>query len=274
MAERVGKEVEKFAERVDHWHVHGNESKKAKYQTTVKLVGKFQDVAESHVKELKRTTEAENKGSLSKTVRRKIQSMADASDNAGQSVFGQSSQSVIPSIESSAVPDSASVRELREWQAELATWKLLKLVIEHYNPEPGTDVAAEKQTRLEQVGGNARYCKNSEIWDRFLLEDDQAKEKALVLRWLEQTARDSDSDVKAIITGLEEHSGKGAHTWTSGWLETKTKIKQAKRMDDTDQPLKPINSNLKTSDRTANLVTQLDPDAPSRQKRALERSDE
>jgi nuclear pore complex protein Nup107 len=274
MAERVGKEVEKFAERVDHWHVHGNESKKAKYQTTVKLVGKFQDVAESHVKELKRTTEAENKGSLSKTVRRQIQTMADASDNAGQSLFGQSSQSVIPSIESSAAPVSANVRELREWQAELATWKLLKLVIEHYNPEPGTDTAAEKQAQLEEVGGKARYCKNSEVWDRFLLEDDQAKEKALVLRWLEQTARDSDSDVKAIITGLEEHSGKGAHTWTSGWLETKTKIKQAKRMDDTDQPLKPINSNLKTSDRTANLVTQLDPDAPSRQKRALERSDE
>ncbi|KAI4623811.1 hypothetical protein J4E80_003623 [Alternaria sp. BMP 0032] len=274
MAERVGKEVEKFAERVDHWHVHGNESKKAKYQTTVKLVGKFQDVAESHVKELKRTTEAENKGSLSKTVRRQIQTMADASDNPGQSLFGQSSQSVISSIEPNAASVSANVRELREWQAELATWKLLKLVIEHYNPEPGTDSAAEKQAQLEEAGGTARYCKNSEIWDRFLLEDDQAKEKALVLRWLEQTARDSDSDVKAIITGLEEHSGKGAHTWTSGWLETKTKIKQAKRMDDIDQPLKPINSNLKTSDRTANLVTQLDPDAPSRQKRALERSDE
>ncbi|KAI4622908.1 uncharacterized protein J4E87_006001 [Alternaria ethzedia] len=274
MAERVGKEVEKFAERVDHWHVHGNESKKAKYQTTVKLVGKFQDVAESHVKELKRTTEAENKGSLSKTVRRQIQTMADASDNPGQSLFGQSSQSVISSIEPNAASVSANVRELREWQAELATWKLLKLVIEHYNPEPGTDSAAEKQAQLEEAGGSARYCKNSEIWDRFLLEDDQAKEKALVLRWLEQTARDSDSDVKAIITGLEEHSGKGAHTWTSGWLETKTKIKQAKRMDDIDQPLKPINSNLKTSDRTANLVTQLDPDAPSRQKRALERSDE
>ncbi|KAI4690057.1 uncharacterized protein J4E84_004238 [Alternaria hordeiaustralica] len=274
MAERVGKEVEKFAERVDHWHVHGNESKKAKYQTTVKLVGKFQDVAESHVKELKRTTEAENKGSLSKTVRRQIQTMADASDNPSQSLFGQSSQSVISSIEPNAASVSPNVRELREWQAELATWKLLKLVIEHYNPEPGTDSAAEKQAQLEEVGGTGRYCKNSEIWDRFLLDDDQAKEKALVLRWLEQTARDSDSDVKAIITGLEEHSGKGAHTWTSGWLETKTKIKQAKRMDDIDQPLKPINSNLKTSDRTANLVTQLDPDAPSRQKRALERSDE
>ena len=76
MADRVGKEVEKFAERVDHWHVHGNESKKAKYQTTVKLVGKFQDVAESHVKELKRTTEAENNGSLSKVAYLTAASMA------------------------------------------------------------------------------------------------------------------------------------------------------------------------------------------------------
>ncbi|RMZ72588.1 nuclear pore complex [Pyrenophora seminiperda CCB06] len=274
MADRVGKEVEKFAERVDHWHTHGNESKKAKYQSTVKLVGKFQDVAEMHIKELKRTAEAENSGTLNKSVRRQIQNMADASDNAGQSVFGQSSQSVVPSFEPSTAHVSANVRELRQWQAELATWKLLKLVIEHYHPEPGTDVAAEKAARLEAMGEHALYRNNSELWDRFLLEDDQAKEKALVLRWLEQTARDSGSDVKAIITGLEEHSGKGAHTWTSGWLETKSKIKQAKRMEGTDQPLKPIDSNIKTTDRTANLVTQLDPDAPSRQKRALEKSDE
>ncbi|KNG47127.1 nuclear pore complex protein nup107 [Stemphylium lycopersici] len=274
MADRVGKEVEKFAERVDHWHTHGNESNKAKYHTTVKLVGKFQDVAESHVKDLKRTTEAENKGTLSKTVRRQIQTMADASENAGQSLFGQSSHSVIPSMDSSVAPVSANVQELREWQAELATWKLLKLVIEHYHPDPDTDVAAVKKAHLDRAGGTGRYCKNSEIWDRFILEDDQAKEKALILRWLEQTARDSESDVKAIITGLEEHSGKGAHTWTSGWLETKTKIKQAKRMEGAEQPLKPINANIKTSDKTANLVTQLDPDAPSRQKRALEKNDE
>ena len=273
MADRVGKEVEKFAERVDHWHTHGNESKKAKYQTTIKLVGKFQDVAESQVKELKRTTEAENKGSLSKTVRRQIQSMADASDNA-QSLFNQSSQSIVSSIENNTTPVSANVKELREWQAELATWKLLRLVIEHYHPDPDTDVAAEKTARLQNVGGTARYCKNSEIWDRFILEDDQAKEKALVLRWLEQTARDSESDVKAIIAGLEEHSGKGAHTWTSGWLETKAKIKQAKRMEGAEQPLKPTSVNIQTSDKTANLVTQLDPDAPSRQKRALEKNDE
>ncbi|KAH7082827.1 hypothetical protein BKA63DRAFT_549338 [Paraphoma chrysanthemicola] len=46
MAERVGKEVEKFAERLDPWHTHGNEAERAKYQTTVKMIGKFRDVAE------------------------------------------------------------------------------------------------------------------------------------------------------------------------------------------------------------------------------------
>jgi nuclear pore complex protein Nup107 len=274
MADRVGKEVEMFAERVDHWHTHGNESEKAKYQTTVKLVGKFKHVAEGQVKELRRANDAENKGSLNKSTRRKIQKMADASDNHNQSLFGQSSQSVIPSLEPSGAPESAKVRELREWQAELATWELLGRIIEHYHPGPGTDVAAEKNARLDKVGGTTRYCKNSEIWDRFLLEDDQAKEKALVLRWLEETARNSESDVDAIVKGLEDHSGRGAHTWTNGWLETKAKIKQVKRMEGTSQPLNPVSANIRSTDKTATIVTQLDPDAPSRQKRTLEKNDE
>jgi nuclear pore complex protein Nup107 len=274
MADRVGKEVEKFAERVDHWHTHGNESDRAKYQTTVKLVGKFKDVAEGQVKELRKANDAENKGSLSKSTQRKIQKMADASESHNQSLFGQSSQSIFPSIESSSAPESANIRELREWQAELATWKLLERIIEHYHPGPGADVDAEKQARLDKVGGTARYCKNSEIWDRFLLEDDQAKEKAIVLRWLEETARNSESDVDAIVKGLEEHSGRGAHTWTSGWLETKAKIKHVKRMEGTSQPLNPNNANIQSTDKTATIVTQLDPDAPSRQKRTLEKNDE
>jgi nuclear pore complex protein Nup107 len=274
MAERVGVEVEKFAERVDHWHTHGNESGKAKYQTTVKLVEKFKHYAEGQVKGLRSANDEENKGSLSKSTQRKIQHMADAPDNPSQSLFGHSSQSLIPSIEPSGAPETAHVRDLQAWQAELATWKLLERVIEHYHPGPGTDVAAEKRTRLAKVGGTARYCKNSEIWDRFLLVDDQAREKAIVLRWLEDTARNSESDVDAIVKGLEEHSGRGAHTWTSGWQETKAKIKHVKRMEGTNQPLKPINANIKSTDKTATIVTQLDPDAPSRQKRALEKNDE
>lgn len=274
MADRVGKEVEKFAERVDHWHTHGNDTRKTKYQTTVKMVGKFRDYAELNVKELKKVNDAENTGDLTKSIRRRIQNMAEASDNDSQGGLGQSFQSDVPFLDSGVASESRNLKELRQWQAELATWDLLRLIIGHYHPEPGTDVKADKQKHLAKVGGTARYCKNSEIWDRFLLEDDQAKEKALVLRWLEQTAQSSESDIQSITSELESASGKGTHTWTSGWLDTKSKIKQAKRLEGTDQPLKPDITNLKSTDRTANLVTQLDPDASARQKRALEKSDE
>lgn len=270
MADRVGKEVEKFAERVDHWHTHGNETRKAKHQTTVKMVGKFRDLAESHVKELKNANDAANKGDLNKSVRRRIQNMAETSENGGQSFFGQSNNS---SSEASR-HDSENIRDLREWQAELATWELLRIVIDHYNPEPGTDKVGEKKTMLAAVEETARYSKNGEIWDRFLLEDDQAKEKALILRWLEQTARNSESDIQSITTELGKASGKDVNQWNSGWLDTRSKIKQVKRMEGSDRPLDPSTTNLKTADRTANLVTQLDPDAPARQKRTLEKPDE
>ncbi|KAJ4983033.1 nuclear pore complex protein nup107 [Stagonosporopsis vannaccii] len=266
MADRVGKEVEKFAERVDHWHTHGKESATSKHQATVNMVGHFKDVAESQMKDLKRVSGAENQGALNKSTRRRVQNM-------GEESFGKSFQPAISTIESTPL-DSTSVQELRQWQAEVATWDLLRILIDHYHPEPGKNMETEKRTQLERVGGDKRYSPNSEIWDRFLLEDDQAKEKDLILRWLEQTARDSESDIDSITAVLEEKSGKGANTWTSGWLDTKSKIKQAKRMEGSDRPLKPESSILKTADRSQQLVTQLDPDAPSRQKRVLEKSDE
>lgn len=266
MADRVGKEVEKFAERVDHWHTHGKENVTTKHRATVNMVEHFQDLAESQVNELKRTSGAENQGALNKSTRRRVQSMGEGS-------FGQSFQSAALTTEPTPL-DSTSVHELRQWQAELATWDLLRLLIDHYHPEPGKDIEAEKRAQLENVGGNKRYSPNSEVWDRFLLEDDQAKEKDLVLRWLEQTAQDSESDIDSITAVLEEKSGKGANTWTSGWLDTKSKIKQNKRMQNLDGPLQPQSSILKTADRSQQLVTQLDPDAPSRQKRSLEKSDE
>lgn len=273
MADRVGKEVEKFAERVDHWHTHGNESAKAKHQTTVKMVGKFRDFAETQVKELKRVNDADHRGELTKSARRRVRNLAENPENTTFGSFGQSSQSIIPSIESDAGQQPDNIKELREWQAELATWELLQIVIRHYHQEPGTDAAALKAARLQKAGGTSRFCNNTEIWDRFLMEDDQAKEKALVLRWLQQTAQNSESEIGALTQELEQASGKDVHIWTNGWQHTKSKIKQAKRLEGTDQPLK-ADLPLKSDDRTANLVTQLDPDVVARQNRALDKSDD
>ncbi|KAF2873324.1 nuclear pore complex protein-like protein Nup107 [Massariosphaeria phaeospora] len=273
MADRVGKEVEKFAERVDRWHTHAHGDAKAKYQDTVKMVGSFRDIAESTVKELKRRHDLDDRGELDQSVRRRIHGMADAPNAPNASLLGRSFQSVIPSIEPSSAPDSSRVHELRQWQAELATWELAQVLIDNFLPEPGTDVAAEKRARLTEVGGALRYSPNIEIWDRFLLEDDPAKEKEVVLRWLEQTARNSESDIESITQQLESESGIDTNMWTSGWLETRMRLKHAKRLQGEEGVLSPDTTNLMSKADTQPLVTQLDPDAPSRQRRVLEKGD-
>jgi nuclear pore complex protein Nup107 len=270
MADRVGKEVEKFAERVDHWHTHGNENTATKYHTTVKLVDKFRDLAESTVRDLKKKSSMDNQGELDKSVRRRIKGIAN---DEGQRLFAESTRSILPSIEPSATPDSSSVRELRHWQAELATWELMRVIIEHHHPEPGTDVAAKKAARLADVGGTSRYSPKNEVWDRFVLEDDAAREKKIILKWLQQTAKNTESDIDSIIDQWGSVSGKDTNTWTSGWLDTKAKIKQAKRMQGAERPLDEEHT-IHSQSSVAPLVTRLDPDAPLRQKRALEKSDD
>jgi nuclear pore complex protein Nup107 len=274
IAEKVKSDVEKFAIELDTWHTQGKQSAQSKHQATVDLVGTFKSNAERKVKELKRAHATENKVELDRSLRKRVRDMADAPDANAQNTLGQSFQSITPSAQSQSPEENQQLHDLRQWQAELATWELVRIVIDQQYTEPGKNRAAEKQERLTEVGGNKRYSLNSEIWDRFVLEDDLAKEKALVLRWLEQTARNDRSDIESITTELETQSGRGTHTWTSGWLDTKGKIKQAKRLEGADHPLKPDGVNIRTADRTQSLVTQLDPDSPARQKRALEKSDE
>ncbi|KAF2265832.1 nuclear pore complex protein-like protein Nup107 [Lojkania enalia] len=273
MADRVGKEVEKFAEQVDSWHAQNGRSEKERYRQTLRIVGKFKNIAEATVKELKAHSDTENKGELDKSVRRRIKDINSDPERRGR---GGDHERSIQILTPSSEPPS-KVTELREWQAELATWELLQRIIEHYHPEPGLDVVAQKRAQRAKVGGAYRYSPNHEIWDRFVLEDDHAKEKAIILRWLEQTARNSESDIQSITENLEALSGKDTSNWTSGWLDTKSRIKQVKRMRGKDGPLDPNDvaaENLRQSEGDAFLVTQLDPDAMSRQNRALEKSDE
>ncbi|CAI6275580.1 unnamed protein product [Periconia digitata] len=273
MADRVGKEVEKFAERVDHWHIHGNEDAKTSHQTTVKMVGKFRDLAKSTVDELKKQHDSEHRGELDKSVRRRIHNMAPNADVGNADLAGRFSQSIVSSVEPGATPATSSMQELRQWQAELATWELVHVIIDHYHPEPGTDVAAQKASRLAQVGGDHSYSPKEEIWNRYIIADDAAREKKVILKWLQETARNTESDIDTIVTQWGQLSGKDTKTWTSGWLDTKAKIKQAKRMQGSDKPL-PEDYHLASSSGHRPLVTRLDPDAPIKQNRALEESDE
>jgi nuclear pore complex protein Nup107 len=278
MAEQVGKEVDLFAERVDLWHTRGNESKRAKYQATMTMIDDFKDVAATRVKELKKEHEQEHKTELSHSVRRRVEKMAKGPNpsaaNAHEGSRRLSTQSADSDDEEFEAERKGKVENLRQWQAELATWELVQIIVEHHHPEPETDPAATRQERLATVGGNKRYSPNSEVWDRFLLEDDKAKEKAIILRWLEQTAQNDRSGLETMTEVIQAQAERNVSTWTNGWLDTKVTIQQAKRLENIEKPLQPGSLTLQTRDKTQDLVTQLDPDAPARQKRALEQKDE
>ena len=100
MADRVGKEVQEFAERVDSWHNHGNESPQAKYRTTLQMVEKFKIYASSRVKELKEASGDQNKGDLDQSTRRRIQFMTKATSRPEDAEKDRLFESVVPSIES------------------------------------------------------------------------------------------------------------------------------------------------------------------------------
>ncbi|KAF2738985.1 hypothetical protein EJ04DRAFT_428061 [Polyplosphaeria fusca] len=278
MADRIGKEVEKFAEKVDNWSSHGATNDKSNYDNTLSMVGQFRDLAEESVKELKKQNEAENQGELDQSVRRRIQKLVDAPRMSTEGNGKSGNKSAQLADEPVSQPGASKVPELRQWESELATWELLQVIIDHYYPEPGTVVAAEKRSRLAKVGGAYRYSPNYEIWNRFLLEDDPAKEKDIILRWLERSARTSESDIQSIYKQLEEQAGKDTNSWTSGWLDSRSHLKQMKRLQRVDGPVDPDGpyaDNMRSdTDSTLALVTQLDPDAPTRQQRGLEKSDE
>lgn len=236
------------------------------------MVDKFREYASSRVKDLKVANDDQNKGDLDQSTRRRIQFMTKATSRPEERNEDRSFESVVPSIESFNPLDD-NVEELRQWQSELATWELVHTLFKLYYPEPGSDPEAEKKSKLDAIGTMHPYTSNNDIWDHFLLHDDQAKEKVIILRWLEKTAKENESDIGSITAQLEASSGKTTNTWTSGWLDTKSHIKQAKRMRPNEQLL-PTDTVLKPAGSTGELITRLDPDAPSRQSRHIMKSDE
>jgi nuclear pore complex protein Nup107 len=165
------------------------------------------------------------------------------------------------------------VEELRLCQEEADTWELFRIVLEtHYNPNTVSQ-EQEKEENLARMGNVHRYTSESELYDRFLLEDDLARERHMVKTWLEQTAEHQKSDVEGIVAELEERAGAGKGTWTRGWMHTREKIKAEKRMRTWPQPDSSPLPQIRRTDNNEMLVTSLDPDAPARQERTLEKQD-
>ena len=268
MADRVGNEVEIFAQKLDEaldeLRRKPDQSESERFDLANNLMHEYQVHIEDTVRQLEkvhgddRRKQARNEWSEQARLSGTSNALERASFNA--SVLG---------------PKRAQqVKEIKDLRQEAALWELLQIMLElqPFEKEAEQD-RKDKKKKLEKMGAAHRYTSEDELWERFELSNDVAIERRKVKAWLERTADHSNSNMGDMIAELEKKAGRGGGLWTSGWLHTREKLKGEKRLRSWTSE---NDSNLPEIRRTGDndlLAVRLDPDAPIRQQRVLEKPD-
>ncbi|KAK5168083.1 Nucleoporin nup84 [Saxophila tyrrhenica] len=264
MADKVGKEVETFAQTLDEFFTE-LPAVENRFGAVFDLVLNFRDIANDVVERLKSQYERE----LRQQLRQEWSEQARAS---GTSTMSRPFAATT-SAELSA-RQKEQVAELRSWQQEADLWDLFRIMLNlHPFESDAEERRQEDEANLAKLAPPHRYAPEGDLWDRFVLEDKLARERNDIKQWLERTAYHQQSDLQGIMEELETKAGRGKGLWSSGWLHTREKIKGEKRIrswpNAADSPLPQI----RRSDNNDLLVTTLDPDAATRQERTLEKPD-
>ncbi|GAM87696.1 hypothetical protein ANO11243_057230 [Dothideomycetidae sp. 11243] len=238
IADRVGKEVDTFAETLDQFREQLTEPETQRH-AALELCTIYRDYAVDQVKKLKKKYQ--------------VQRLHDTRDT-----FAKNG--------TQTAGDDASHKPITQWQAEADTWDLFRVILK--SRFPSEQEVEGQRARLAELGEPHKYMPHDQLWQCFVLNNDTAKERHLIVKWLERAAED-EKDIKQMTSQDQDKKQKSMASWTNGWMETRERIKGAKRMRMGDgSPL-----NVRQSDSPDLLVTNLDPDAPSRQNKALERGD-
>jgi nuclear pore complex protein Nup107 len=246
-ADRVTRQIEAFAERLDRFKQKGRTDDFGNYQAAYQLVKSYQVLAQDAIQDI----------SKQNTLKRAKMGWSTSRTN------GTASHD--PKIE----------EELQRLQLEANTWQLLLNLISIDDPPSRASCKKAQETVFQKLH---RYSSDREVWESFLSADHYALECVIIMKWLEHTATTTPQDIDSLISELESQAERGQGHWTHGWLYTKETIKGQKRLRAWPQPLEPkdpgITASLLTSDVSEPLITQLDPDAVTRQKQHLQKQDQ
>ena len=277
----MGREVEKFAEQLDRLNPRNHEERSAeRYSSALALVDEYRALAKAAVGRLRSKHAPRRQKQVHDRWRQRIEGFK------GDGATEPSDDALVPFDDGevslrrsqSGTASQTTLDDLRHWEQEEQTWSLLRQLVELHHPEPQVDRVKEKRAKLAAVGDVDRFSSEDKIWDRFIIEDDVARERQVVMAWLKDNAESSGKDIDILVEQLEGGADRGTGLWAHGWLHTKEAIKAQKRLRSWPQALDPTSPGLAASllnaDRTEGLVTQLDPDAATRQRHVLEKPDQ
>ena len=264
-ADRVGKQVEKFAENLDRLSNTRQQEINADCRHVIPLVNAYKKIASDTVKHLGSMHGIERGRELSKKTRRRLRSSSGKSTPRPASAGNKAMKT--------------TVEDLKRWEQEEHTWDLLSLMLQvefpipdSARPQAGSDLV--RPSKNKQVH---RYSSEKEVWNSFLASDDLAWGRHVVVGWLQRSADQTGQNIEQVVEELEACADRGSGLWAHSWLFTKEAIKGQKRLRSWPKALDPddpgLDAALLNSEKTKPLVTQLDPDAITRQGRSLEKQD-
>ena len=269
-ADRVGKQVEEFAENLDRHSSRNKRKHRKDCSDILPLVDAYKNIARDTVNRLQSMHAPDRQQQLSKKMKRRLRNSSTKSTPGPPPVDDGEDRGMMTSVE-----------DLKRWELEEQTWDLVGLMLQVGYPKQGlTQTNLDGESRLVRPSKDIevhRYSSENDIWNRFLASDDQAWERHTVVEWLKRCADNSGQDIDQVVKELELGADRGSGLWAHSWLFSKEAIKFQKRLRSWPQVLEPddpgLNTSLMNSDKTKSLVTQLDPDAITRQGRSLEQQD-
>lgn len=158
-----------------------------------------------------------------------------------------------------------SDEEIAVLEREVQTWDFLRRLLPLRYP----DRKAAQPKRKEP----SKFSTNTELWEEFLQSDVTAQERKEILEVLQTTADESREDIDDMVRDLQQNAERG-DIIAYGWLHTRSAIKMQKSVHGWTGSLDPNSQNVTDSTGSNPLVTQLDPDVVTRQKRKLQPQDE
>ena len=263
-ADRVGKQVELFAENLDRLSVKKQQGTRKDCRHVLPMVNACKKIANDTVRHLETLHAPERHQRLSTTAKRSFRRYGMKDQDHGRDDDSRT-----------------TVEDLKYWEQEEQTWDLVGTMLQVEFPisEPA-ELQNEDSLNLHRPPKDRQvhhYSPETDIWKSFLATDDQAWERHTVLQWLQKSADTYGQDVEQVVQELESGADRGSGLWAHSWLYSKEAIKGQKRLRTWPKALEPDSPGLDVShlnrEKTEALVTQLDPDAITRQNRSLEKQD-
>ena len=275
VADRVGREAERFAEQLERLTPHQGDDQSKRYRLALELVEQYEGIAKGSVLRLRELHAPQQRTLFADYWQRKRKAPGTGRD---VRLSEADLENAMPSSREYDGPPEPTLADLWYWRHEQQTWTLLRRLLEFQCPKPIADAENEKRRRLDALGDVHRYSSEEKVWARFLIDDDLARERQTVVTWLQESAEISGNDVEIMTGQLDSVVEDGLASWAPGWTDTREAIKAQKRLRSWPRILDPSSPGLAAShvnaDRTVSLVTQLDPDAVTRERRMLEHPDQ